>query len=98
MHARYDGPFIIVARNKGGAYIICDLDGSVFDRPIAAFRVVPYFARQSITMPPDFLDIAEDYLERMKAQTSLGDDDPLIANEDLEDADEGPPIDIDADE
>ena len=37
MRARYLGPCIVVSRNKGGAYIIAELDGSVFDRPIAAF-------------------------------------------------------------
>jgi hypothetical protein len=44
MRARYLGPLVVVSRNKGGAYIICELNGSVFDRPVAAFRVVPYFA------------------------------------------------------
>ena len=37
MRARYLGPLVVVSRNKGGAYIICELNGSVFDRPIAAF-------------------------------------------------------------
>src|SRR6202453_2333947 len=41
MRARYLSPLIIVSRNKGGAYIICELDGTVFHRPIAVFRVIP---------------------------------------------------------
>ena len=35
------------------------LNGSVFDRPIAAFRVIPYFVRQRINVPPldELIDI-----------------------------------------
>ena len=66
MRPRYIGPLVIIGRNKGGAYIICELNGSVFDRPVAAFRVVPYFARKSIPLPKlnDFLDIPTDWLQR----------------------------------
>ena len=78
MRARYLGPLVIVSRNKGGAYIICELNGSVFDRPVAAFRVVPYFARKSITLPDlsDFLDISVTRLRDMEDSASLGNDDP----------------------
>jgi hypothetical protein len=77
MRARYLGPLVIVSRNKGGAYIICELNGSVFDRPVAAFRVVPYFARKAITLPDlsDYLDISTNRLREMEDSESLGDDD-----------------------
>ena len=52
LHVRYLGPLIIILQNKGGAYIISELDGSVFDHPIAAFWVIPYFAHQHIDIPP----------------------------------------------
>ena len=43
MWPRHLGPLVVVSHNKGGAYIICELNGSVCDRPVAAFQVVPYF-------------------------------------------------------
>ena len=68
MRARYLGPCIVVSRNKGGAYIIAELDGSVFDRPIAAFRVIPYFARAKLLLPPldSLLDISQARLRQME--------------------------------
>ena len=69
MRPQYIGPLIIISHNKGGAYIICELNGSVFDHPIAAFRIVPYFARRSLTLPnlDDFIDIPADRLVDMES-------------------------------
>jgi hypothetical protein len=68
MRARYLGPVIVLGRNKGGAYILSELDGSVFHRPVAAFRVIPYFARQTIDLPPldKLLDISQQRLQELK--------------------------------
>ena len=66
MKPRYLGPLIVVSRNKGGAYIICELDGSVLHRPIAAFRVLPYLARKSIELPDGFIDIDTQRLRQME--------------------------------
>jgi hypothetical protein len=44
MHPRYLGPLIVVARNFGGAYVLCELDSAVLHRPITAFRILPYLA------------------------------------------------------
>ena len=60
MRAQYLGPVIILARNRGGAYVLSELDSSVFHRPVAAFRVIPYFARTKIKLPPldELLDVS----------------------------------------
>jgi hypothetical protein len=71
MRPRYLGPVVVISRNKGGAYIICELNGSVFDRPVAAFRVIPYFARKSLSLPnlDKFLDISTSRLRQMEHST-----------------------------
>ena len=75
MSPRYLGPLVVVARNRGGAYILCELDGAVMDRPVAAFRVIPYFPRHNLPLPPDFEDITPDRLRALASSSSLGDDD-----------------------
>ncbi len=72
MKLRYLGPLIVISKNKGGAYIIAELDGTLFDRPIAAFRLVPYFARKRIPLPPlkDLLDISKERLDELRKSTS----------------------------
>ena len=77
MRARYLGPLIVITRNKGGAYIIAELDGAVFDRPIAAFRVIPYFARTKLDLPPleELIDISQNRLKEMSESTDVDPDD-----------------------
>ena len=86
MWACYLGPLIIVSHNQSGAYIITELDGSVFDQPIAAFRVIPYFAHTAIVIPllDDLLDISRSQLTQMKQLMSvdLEDDDADHTSED----------------
>jgi hypothetical protein len=69
MQSHYIGPLVVISCNKGGAYIICELNGSVFDCPIAAFQVIPYFARKSITLLDldKFLDIPSNKLQEMES-------------------------------
>jgi hypothetical protein len=66
MRARYIGPLIVVSHNYGGAYILAELDGTVLHRPIAAFRLLPYFAHKSIPLPPDFINIDDTRLRKME--------------------------------
>ena len=85
MHARYLGPLIIISRNKGGTYIVSELNGSVLDCPIAAFRVIPYFARAALDIPPldDLIDISEAHLAQIKATTMPDPEEDLDDDEDL---------------
>ena len=71
MGACYLGPLIVVSHNKGGAYIIAELDGSVFNWPVAAFRVIPYFACTSTAISPldELLDISWSRLTQMEQST-----------------------------
>ena len=96
MHARYIGPLIVILWNKGGAYIISELNGSVFDRPIAAFHVIPYFTQQHIDMPPldELINITSRWLRELEDTTlsDLDDEDKELA------ANRYPSPDVDDDE
>lgn len=45
---RYNGPYVVVRRNRGGAYVLAELDGSLSRLRYGAFRLVPYQARKAI--------------------------------------------------
>ncbi|SJL16892.1 uncharacterized protein ARMOST_20422 [Armillaria ostoyae] len=74
MHTRYLGPLVILGRNKGGAYLLCELDGSTFARPVAAFRLVPYFARKKIDVPDinAIIDVPPERINDLFASTDDG--------------------------
>jgi hypothetical protein len=81
MHARYIGPLIVVSRNYGSAYILSELDGTVLHRPIAAFRLLTYFARKSIPLPPDIIDIDDTRLQEMEHSLDAdGDEEDIYRN------------------
>jgi hypothetical protein len=71
MRARYLGPLIFISRNKGGAYILSELDGALLHRPVAAFRIIPYFARKQINIPPlnQLLDVSMSRLRELENTT-----------------------------
>jgi hypothetical protein len=76
MKPRYLGPLIVISRNRGTAYILCELDGSVLHRPIASFQVIPYFARKSIPLPENFMDIDTARLREMEASEEVDEETP----------------------
>jgi len=85
MRPRYTGPLIVISRNKGGAYILAELNGLLFDRPVAAFNhVIPYFARKNIALPPldKLLDVSIARLRELEDTTLLDTDD--VFNDDTD--------------
>lgn len=89
MRPRYLGPLVVVSRNRGGAYILAELNGAVFDRPVAQFRVIPYKARQSIPFPDlSALDISATRLHELEDSTGADDSlDDIPVSYDIEDED-----------
>ncbi|KNZ76555.1 hypothetical protein J132_09637 [Termitomyces sp. J132] len=79
MKLRYLGPLVVISCNRGGAYILCELDGSVLHRPVAAFRLIPYLAREHITVPSNTFDIDTSRLQELE-RTELVDNDDTGEN------------------
>ena len=69
---------IVVSRNRGGAYIICDLNGTLAHAPVAAFRVVPYLARTNIDIPDleEHINMSVARLRELEYSTTADPDDP----------------------
>lgn len=76
MRARYTGPLVVVSRNRGGAYVLCELDGSVLHRMVSAFRLIPYLARTEISLPLNFADISDKRLAELVGSEDDGEDKP----------------------
>ena len=66
-YQRWNGPYVVIKRNRGGAYVIAELNGAVFDRPVAAFRLIPYLARESIFVPDSALDLTDKELRAVES-------------------------------
>ena len=70
---------VVISCNRGGIYIICNLVGMLGHAPIAAFRVVPYFAHEKLEIPDidQYIDISVTRLQELKNMINL---DPNISN------------------
>ena len=79
----YLGLPIVTAQNKGGMYIICELDGSVLHRPIAAFHFLTYLARKLIHLPDGFINIDPTCLCQMEEMDLPKDRDYAEIGEDI---------------
>ena len=78
MKPRYLGPLVVIARNRGGAYIVAELDGATLDRPVAAFRLIPYFARRDpINFDLNAIDISTARLRELEQSDESFEDEGL---------------------
>jgi hypothetical protein len=48
-HLRWSGPYVVVQKRPLGAFMLAELDGNVFKKPIAALRVKLFYTRESET-------------------------------------------------
>jgi hypothetical protein len=66
---RWWGPLIVVRRTKGGAYIVCEFNGAVWQKKIGRFRVIPYEQRQKLeigTHIEDLIDVSQETLDDLE--------------------------------
>jgi len=49
MKPRYLGPMVIICCLKGEAFILAELDGSVWQNKVVVFRIISYLAQKEIS-------------------------------------------------
>ena len=67
----YHGPLVVITKTKGGNYIVAELDGSVWQKRVAAFRVVPYKACKQLSLSQSleqWVDITPAKLNELKKE------------------------------
>ena len=65
-----------ISKNRGGALILCDLDGTMLADLIATFRCIPYYPQDSIPITDlvDFIDQPLVQVEALERMTDSYDD------------------------
>ena len=57
---RYLGPYEVVRRTRNGAYVLKELDGTLWRQAVAAFRIIPYVTRSDEYLREVFEKLAPD--------------------------------------
>ena len=87
MRPQYLEPLVVISCNQGGAYILCELDGSVLHQLVAAFCLVLYLARESIPIPTNTFNIDTNRLQILEETDLLDDEDNMnISDEEVLDS------------
>nr|GAT46689.1 predicted protein [Mycena chlorophos] len=69
---RWWGPLVVVRRTNGGAYIVCEFNGAVWQKKIGRWRVIPYEQRRKLTLGPrieELVDVSRDVLDELEAES-----------------------------
>ena len=69
---------VVVARNKGGSYIVAEMSGAVWQLKIAKFRVIPYFARKKIDLLEGIMAIIDTDKEGLARINALPDNEAIL--------------------
>ncbi len=74
---KYLGPMVVVRRTKGGAYLVCELNGAMYPGKVGQFRVIPYEGRRRIALSEDvekLIDMSKEELDKLAAEDDEVDD------------------------
>nr|GAT42396.1 predicted protein [Mycena chlorophos] len=72
---RWWGPLVVVRRTKGGAYIVCEFNGAVWQKKIGRWRVIPYEQRRTLTLGPrieELVDVSRGALDELENEPEDG--------------------------
>ena len=84
MKPQYLGPMVIIWCLRGDAFILVELDGSVWQNKVATFRVIPYLTQKEISYNKkvkDLLDALEEYVKALEEKIDTRDLDEILDTE-----------------
>ncbi len=84
MTLRWMGPMVVVRRTKGGSYLCCEMDGSMFHGKIGQFRVIPFEQRTSIDLPEKILDLIDLSKEKLEELAEEGAEEDEYLGKDMQ--------------